>query len=460
MKIRVQLAAIVLSLATGPQWLAAQHFPDDARLLEIIQTRVEQGRATGIVLGVLEADGSRRIVAFGDPGPDALPLGPESVFEIGSISKAFTGILLADMIERGEVTLEAPLQAYVHEGVTVPSRGGRQITLLDIATHRSSLPRLPGNMTVSDPLNPYADYSEDDLHEYVSAVELSRDIGSEYEYSNLAVGLLGHVLAARANTDYETLLHDRILDPLGMTMSGIALSPEMESWLAAGHTDQGEVTKNWDLPTLAGAGAIRSNMNDMLTFLEANVGQPRTALERAMRASHEVRREAGGNNDIGLLWHALDVNGSRIVWHNGGTGGYRTFAGFDPELGVGAVVLTNSAHGADDIGLHLINSAVPLAPVPPPVQERVEIEVSAEVLERYVGVYELVPEFRITVTLEEGSLHVQATGQPKFPVFAESESKFFLKVVDAQVTFVTENGEVTSLIMHQGGVDQTARKVG
>jgi len=460
MNLRPLLAGIVFTCLTDPQAIVGQHFPDDARLLEIIQSRVEEQRATGIVIGVLEADRSRRIVAFGDPGPGARPLGPESVFEIGSISKAFTGILLADMAAKGEVNLEGPLQAYVHEGVTVPSRAGRQITLLDVATHRSSLPRLPGNMTVTDPQNPYADYTVDQLHEFISEVELTRDIGAEYEYSNLAVGLLGHVLAARADTDYETLLRDRILEPLGMPMSGIAFSQDMEEWLALGHDQAGNPTKNWDLATLAGAGAIRSNMNDMLTFLAANVGEPRTELERAMRASHESRRDAGGNNEIGLLWHELDVGGAKIVWHNGGTGGYRTFMGFDPALGVGAVVLTNSGHGADDIGFHLINSDVPLAPAPVPAEERHEIDVGVETLEGYVGVYELAPAFKITITLEDGSLHAQATGQPKFPIFPESETKFFFKVVDAQITFVRDGDAVTSLILHQGGANQTAPRVG
>lgn len=437
----------------------AQQFPDDSHLLQIIKTRVEEQRATGIVLGVLEADGRRRVVAFGDAGPGALLLGAESVFEIGSITKAFTGILLAEMAGRGEVDLESPLQAHTHAGVTVPSRAGRQIRLIDIATHRSSLPRLPSNLKPVDPQNPYADYTVDALHEFVSQTELTRDIGSQYEYSNLAVGLLGHVLAARAGMEYESLIRERILDPLGMSMTGISLSAEMQRLLVKGHDQIGNVAKNWDIPTLAGAGALRSSANDMLTFLGANIGEPTTDLERAMRVSHEHRTQAGPGMGVGLNWHIREVGDARIVWHNGGTGGYRTFAGFDPERGVGAVVLTNSAHGADDIGFHLINNEVPLAPAPTPVEEREEIEVDREVLEHYVGEYELVPSFTITVTSEESGLHVQATGQPKFPAFAESETKFFLKVVDAQVSFVIEDGAVTSLILHQGGANQPGRKI-
>lgn len=449
--------AIGLVATTGP--LAGQHFPDDEGLLEIIRTRVDEGRATGIVLGVLEADGSRRVVAYGDPGPDARPLGAESVFEIGSISKVFTGILLAEMSARGEVSLEAPVQAYAHDGVTIPSRNGRQITLLDLTTHRSSLPRLPGNMAPSDPTNPYADYTDEQMHDFLSAHELRRDIGSEYEYSNLAAGLLGHVLAARAGTDYETLVRDRILEPLGMDMSGITLSGEMEAWLAKGHFPTGDVATNWDLPTLAGAGALRSNANDMLTFLEANIGEPTTELERAMRVSHDARQPAGGVMDVGLGWHIRKVGDDRIVWHNGGTGGYRTFAGFDPDREVGVVVLTNSTEGADDIGFHLLNEELEPAPAPTPPAERVVVEVAPEILERYAGEYELRADFTVTVTFDERGLRMQPTGQPRFPMFAESETEFFLRAAPVDITFIVEDGEVTGLDLVQGGQTQRARKI-
>lgn len=435
---------------------APRHFPSDDSLLALIRGRVEEGRATGIVLGVLEADGTRRVVAYGDAGPGARPLGPESVFEIGSITKVFTGILLADMAARGEVSLEGPAQAYEHEGISLPARDGREITLLDLATHRSGLPRLPTNLSLSNPANPYATYTVEQLHEFLSEHTLRRAVGAQYEYSNLATGLLGHLLANAAGVDYESLVRARILEPLGMTSTGIALMPEMRERLALGHDQAGNVVPNWDIPTLAGAGALRSNMNDMLTFLEANVGEPRGDLEEAMRLSHQPRQEAGGTMSVGLNWHIRAVGDDVIVWHNGGTGGYRTFLGFDPARAVGAVVLTNSAHGADDIGFHLVNPSLGLAPAP---RERVEVEVPRAVLERYVGAYRLGPNFIIEVTLDGARLSVQATGQPKFPIFPESETEFFLRVVEAQITFVVENGEVTSLILHQGGADQTATKI-
>jgi CubicO group peptidase (beta-lactamase class C family) len=456
----ILLAVTPLSLLGHPCFIEGQAFPPDSGLLALIQGRVEEGRATGIVVGVREADGTHRIVAYGDPGPGALPLDGESVFEIGSITKVFTGILLAEMAASGEVSLEDQVQDHVPPEVTIPSRNGGQIRLVDLATHRSGLPRLPDNMDPAEATNPYADYTVAQLHEFLSGHTLRRDIGAEFEYSNLGTGLLGQVLAGVNSSDWESLVKESLLEPLGMEMSGVTLSPEMREHLALGHNPAGEVVPNWDIPTFAGAGALRSNAEDMLVFLDANLGEPKGLLEEAMRVSHEPRLPAGSGMRIGLNWITRTSGEGTIVWHNGGTGGYRSFLGFDPVREVGVVVLTNSSQSADDIGFHLLNSAIPLADPPTPPVERDEIEVGTELLEEYVGLYELTPSFQIEVTLEGGGLHVQATGQPRFPIFAETETRFFLKVVNAQVTFVrSEAGEVTELILHQGGLDQTAQRV-
>ena len=368
MSSRAPILLSLLAIVAFTVPVAAQHFPSDSELLELIRTRVEEGRATGIVVGVLEADGTRRIQAYGEAGPGAMPLSAETVFEIGSITKAFTGILLADMAADGLLALEDPLQTHVPESVTVPSRGDRPIRLVDLSTHRSGLPRLPDNLQPSDMSNPYADFTVQMMYDFLSGHALRRDVGSEYEYSNLAAGLLGHVLALRNGSDYETLVKERLLRPLGMENTGITLTPAMERNLAKGHDQSGEVVPYWDIPTLAGAGALRSDMNDMLDFIEANLGEPQSDLERSMRTSHEVRESTGGAL-VGLNWHVQVHGDDRTVWHNGGTAGFRTFAGFDPDRGVGVVVLTNSAHGADDIGFHLINDDAPLTPAPEPPAE-------------------------------------------------------------------------------------------
>ena len=199
--------------------------PTDPEIRQILVDRIDKDRqSVGIVIGVIEPAG-RRVVAYGnlDEG-DKRPLDGDTIFEIGSVTKVFTSLLLADMVQRGEVALTDPVARYLPSQVKMPERGGRQITLQDLATHTSGLPRLPSNLNPKDPANPYADYSVDQLYQFLSGYQLTRDIGSQSEYSNLGGGLLGHVLARRAGMDYEALVKSRICEPLGMKSTGITLT--------------------------------------------------------------------------------------------------------------------------------------------------------------------------------------------------------------------------------------------
>ena len=433
------------------------HFPSDDAIQALIQSRVDENRAIGIVVGVLEADGTTRIFAAGEAGPGAQPFGERSVFEIGSTTKVFTAILLADMVAKSELAFNDPVAKFLPEGeVTMPARNGKEITLLDLATHRSALPGMPEHFSPADATNPYADYTVEQMYEFLSNHELRRDIGSEAEYSNLGAGLLGHVLARVNGSSYEELVRERILDPLGMNNTAITLSDDMRHWLVKGHDQAGNVVSNWDIPTLAGAGALRSDVSDMLKFIAANTGAAGSPLEEAMRDSHDIRGSLDGNVEIGLNWFIMPAGEDKVIWHNGGTGGYHAFIGFDADRGVGAIVLTNSSHDTDDIGLHLINSNLPLRESP---AERTEVEVSAEVLETYVGEYPLAAEFVLTITVDDGTIWSQATGQEKLQMYPESETEFFLKVVDAQITFdINDSGSVAGLVLYQGGVESPAPK--
>jgi CubicO group peptidase (beta-lactamase class C family) len=336
----------------------------------------------------------------------------------------------------------------------VPSQGPRQITLLDLSMQISGLPRLPTNMKPADPANPYADYTPQKLYEFLSGYTLTRDIGSKYEYSNLAVGLLGHALALKAGMSYEDLLRKRILEPLGMTSTTITLTPALQKRLAPGHNTALEPVKNWDLDALAGAGAIRSTANDMLKFLAANLELTDTPLKAALRRMRSVEKETGVPDlDIAMAWHIWKKYGVTIYWHNGGTAGYRSFAGFDLVKKKGVVVLCNTFHEIDDIGLNWLEPQFLVAKFEAP-KIRTEITLDPQLLDTYVGEYQLSPTFAIKITREENRLFAQATGQPKFEIYAEKPNEFFLKVVDAQITF-----EAAGLILHQGGMNQKATKV-
>lgn len=458
------LSSLIAISAGGHAMAQTRAFPDDARLLDILKTTVDGGRATGLVLGVMEADGSTRVVAYGDAGAGAKPLSTDSVFEIGSVTKVFTTTLLADMAQKGEVQLAAPAQAYAPAGMTLPVRDGKQITLGHLAEQNSGLPRIPFNLNATSMANPYAAYTPELLNEFLGSYKLIRDPGAQFEYSNLGMGVLGALLANRAGQSYEELVQGRILKPLGMTMSGIALTPEMQAALAKGHGGDGKPAGNWDLPTLAGAGALRSNMTDMLKFLDANLGEPKNDLERAMRIAQTPRFRISDDSEIGLGWITVATkSGGKFVFHDGGTGGYGAIIGLDPRRGVGLVLLGNRTGIPEEVALHLFDPSIPLGPVKPdPVAGRKEVTVPAETLAKYAGVYAMdaTPGFKLTVTVQGGQLYVQATGQDKYPVFPESQTKFFLKVVDAQVSFVTAaDGKPAHLILHQGGMNQKATKV-
>src|SRR6185503_5783821 len=268
-------------------------FLADAEILAIIKQRVDEKRSAGIVVGILEPDGRTRVVAYGDPGPGQPPLDGNSVFEIGSISKVFTGTLLADLVQERKVGLDDPVQKYLPASAKLPTRNGKAITLRSLSEQNSGLPRMPNNFRPADQSNPYADYSVQQMYEFLAGYTLPRDPGEKFEYSNLGVGLLGHALSLAAGKPYEELQRERIWAPLGMEHTAITFTPWMKAHLALGHDEQGTVVANWDIPTLAGAGAIRSTTNDMLKFLEANLHPERGRLQRAMASAQQERAPAG-----------------------------------------------------------------------------------------------------------------------------------------------------------------------
>jgi len=347
----IKRIAVVLSLLFVSHAAFAAVISDD-EIHAILADRIDvQHQGVGIAVGVIDPAG-RRVVAYGKTAKDGKAVDAETLFEIGSVTKVFTSLLLADMVQRGEVALTDPVSKYLPPNVKMPERGGKKITLIDLATHTSGLPRLPSNFNPKDPANPYADYTVAQLYEFLATVQLTRDIGSKYEYSNLGGGLLGHALARRAGTDYETLVRTRILEPLAMKNTAITLSKSMKDRLATGHDAALQPVSNWDLPTLAGAGALRSTANDLLTFAGANLGIAKSPLASSMASMLATRRPTGiPGLDIALGWHISTINGHEIVWHNGGTGGYRTWIGFDPKSRTGVVVLSNTSTtaGVDDI---------------------------------------------------------------------------------------------------------------
>jgi serine-type D-Ala-D-Ala carboxypeptidase/endopeptidase len=451
------------AVATGAAAWAA---PSDAAIDQILNERIDaQKQGVGIVVGLIDAKGRRIICEGAFDQVDDRPVGGDTVFEMGSITKVFTATLLTQAVERGEVKLDDPVAKYLPAGVRVPERGGRQITLRDLAMHVSGLPRMPSNFAPKDPDNPYVDYSDKELFAFLSSYSLPRDVGSKWEYSNLGVGLLGEVLARRTGMSYETLLKTRILDPLGMTSSGITLNPDETRRFAVGHDAYMRRVAHWDLAALAGAGALRSDADDMLTFLAANIGLTKTPLKSAMDATLAVKQVPNApDNEQALGWDVRHSPYGDIIWHNGGTGGFRTMIAFNPAAKVGIVVLTNAATegGGDDIAFHILAGASLAAlspPGPAPDAGRKAVMLGADKLERLVGHYVMGPGVSVTITREGGRLFAQLTAQSPYELFPESATDFFLKVVDAQVSFqLGPDGRATGLVLHQNGHDLPGKR--
>jgi CubicO group peptidase (beta-lactamase class C family) len=433
--------------------------PDD--VAKNVSARVEAGFAPGVVVGIVSPGGqayfATGVLEIGKPEK----VDESTIFEIGSITKAFTGILLADMVKRGEVRLDDPVAKYLPPEAAPPREGDRQITLVDLATQHSGLPRLPQNLQPADANDPYADYTPERLYAFLPHAKLEHPIGSTYAYSNLGVGLLGHALSRAARKDYGTLVRERIATPLGMTVTAIdVVEPAQVTHVAHGHDTQWTKPTpvppwTWPHSAVAGAGALRSTAREMIRFVAANAGLVETPLADAMRESHRERAEAGSPEmGIGLGWHIRKSGAARIVWHNGGTGGFRTFCGFDPATKTGVVVLANGNAGFDDVGFHLLDANAPLQ------EAATSLAVPESKLARLDGYYELAPERTIHVTHEGTQLFAQLTGQPRFPVFAKSETRFLYRVVEAELEFeVAGDGPAAQVTLHQGGRDMRAKRV-
>jgi len=446
------MAALVLATATAD----AQAFPSDSEIRAILQERVDSGRAVGIIVAITE-NGQRRYIHAGTAGPGRAPLDEHTLYEIGSISKTFNALLLADAVARGEARLDQPVAELLPSTVAVPVHASGTITLEQLATHRSGLPRLPTNMRPANVADPYADYDTTHLYAFLAGHTMTRAPGAIGEYSNLGAGLLGHALVRRSGAaSWRALVEQRITGPLGMRQTFVEVPAALRSRFAAGHNVAGDTVPYWRMDALAGAGALRSTAADMLTYVEAQLRPDATPLARAIDMSHEPRHDFGGVDRIALGWLVRQRDSAQIRWHNGGTGGFRTFAGFDRARGIGVVVLSNMTVPPEDIGMHLLDRSLPLRmpPVPP---RRTAVAVDRAVLERLVGEYELTPAIVLAVTLQGDALWVQPTGQPRARLWASAPDRYFLREVDAQLVFeLGAEGPATAATLLQNGATRKA----
>jgi len=429
------------------------------RIDQLAQPYLDSETVVGMTIGVLH-NGQTETMGYGRTGTKGTPVpNGETIYEIGSLSKVFTGVLLADAVVRGQVRLDQPAGELLPPDVKMPIRREQAITLQDLSTHVSGLPRLPDNMKFKNPENPYADYTTEDLNAFLKNYQLTRAPGEKSEYSNLGTGLLGQLLASQAHSPYEQLLRERIATPLDMSSTTITLNSRQQFRLALPHLADGQPTQNWDIPTLAGAGAIRSSTNDILRFAAANLTPPPGQLGQALEMAWSIHQEPVNKEDfaMGLGW--MVARDGKTRWHNGQTGGYHSILYVNREIPAAVVILTNTATGeVDRLGEDIIRMLAG-AKVEPRVFEKTVI-VPPDVLQKYVGKYKLAPGAVFTVSVDEGKLMVGLTGQPTFQVFARSETEWYYKVVKATLTFEPDkNGDCHSLVLFQSGVKQKATRI-
>lgn len=523
------------------------------RALPYLENQIAENNLVGVYIAHITAEGEVSSTSLGRQAVDNdQEITDESLFEIGSITKVFTTLALAHLMKEKNIDLDATAESLLLDSFDLPEYEGTAITLNHLVTHTSGLPSLPDNLYPEEATNPYADYTLVQMKDYLQNTTLKEAPGTRFSYSNLGMGLLGHILAHQTGRSYFEVIETLILAPLGMKDTKIALGKKDSINLARGHVN-GQGISNWDLPAFEAAGALRSSGNDMVKFLKAQMIISKSSLspyiEKTQRELFEIEEGLSTEMDaIGMGW-IIAKEHDPIVWHSGGTGGYRSFMGINMHSGDGALILSNSTANISDVFFHMLDEDYPLRSVQKgvnlnaaeqerlvgeylsqqglsfyvttengelfirlsgqsairvkalsetmlvnndvgaefefemtdsdtvkglelrqggqtitavKVSDRVEeqtgtereiVDVPTKVLQQYVGRFQLAPGVVANVTLEDDQLFVQLTGQPKFPVFAETAHRFFYKVVEAEIEFSREDGDKKSseLTLYQSG---------
>lgn len=347
----------------------------------LLQEYLEDNRTPGAAVALID-HGKIQFFCSGNMAIDGNPVTEDTIFEIGSITKVFTTLALVDMMNKGKVQLDDPIEKYL-PGVKIPELDGKKITLRHLATHTSGMPRLPENFDLEDRSNPYANYSLENLYEFLNQHVLQRAPGAQFEYSNVGMGLLGHILPLVANKSYEELIFDTISSKLAMENTGIIVTPQMQKRFAEGHQSDQKV-KHWDFQqSMVGCGSLRSSIKDMSQFLAANMGLLSSPISNLLRQCQEQQYEPIPQMGVGLGWmlNQCDTD-TKIIWHNGGTGGFRSYLGFDPIRQKGVVILANSGGDwPDEFGSVLLD----------PTYQKPSIDKSlakdSDYLNKFVGSY-------------------------------------------------------------------------
>jgi D-alanyl-D-alanine-carboxypeptidase/D-alanyl-D-alanine-endopeptidase len=432
--------------------------PSDADIPTMLKERIDRDEmGIGIVVGLVDTNGSR-VFSYGKMKVgENRQVDGDTLFELASITKVFTALVFQDMADHQELQLNDPVKQFLPSTVKMPSYKGREITLVDLATHTSGLPSIGFGVwhILMHLHDPYAGFGEKELYKFLSHYKLTNEIGTKVEYSNLGMELLGQALSLRAGTNYEALLLSRICKPLQMNSTCVNLTTELRPRFATGHSYWGKPVADWSCP-LPGDGGLRSSANDMLKFLSAEIGLTTSSLSEAMAKTQVPRHLMKGNASVGLGWVVMvrkDTN-ANTVWHNGASSGYTSCIAFNKKSHRGVVVLCNSDDDVDDLCQILMGSR----------KYRKVAKVDFSVYDQYVGKYKMMAKEtgskKLVVTSKEHRLFVQIRGQDTDEFLPESATRFFNNSYDEELLFEKDKGgAVTNVVLSGEGWKRKFAKV-
>lgn len=445
-------------LATGAHAAGDGTSPSPtAQLLPAVRKAAAGLPAGGFVLAEVEG----KTVTFASAGPAAPRAGltaEDTLFEIGSITKVITSLLLAQTVLEGRASLDDPIAQHLPRELPL-APGTAALTLGQLATHTSGLPRLPTNFRPANPADPYADYDLGKLYAFLRDYRPLEPAPRPAAYSNLGFGLLGHLLERIHGRTYAELLAQRITGPLGLRDTVITPDADQRTRLATPHSGSVAVPA-WQLGALTGAGAIRSTAADLARLAQALLAPERGPLTDAWAFIREPRAPFGdGPARIGL-GILLERRGDDLVFsHSGGTGGFRTYLELVPERHRATVLLLNNDAPEPAAVVASVRRAATAAPAHDP-RTRAETPLPAEALAAYEGVYAIGAGGRFTVVVDEaGRLRARLSGQGFLPLYHAGQDRFFARAVAAEFQFQRDSaGAVSALTLHQNGKEVPARR--
>jgi CubicO group peptidase (beta-lactamase class C family) len=469
--------SIVANFCLGVPIASSQNLTE-AWVESVAAPLVENRVVDGLSIGYIEGE-HFGIVHLGSANAAKERANFSTVYELGSISKLFTSLLLADAVMRGEINLYGAAEATNAAGIRLPSRDGRSIQWIDLSTHRSGLPRMPGNLPVVDLVNPYRDYDAKMAAAFLNQYELPRKPGASQEYSNLGGAVLGYLVAAKVGKPYEQLLRERIAEPLKMTDCTVSLSSDQEKRLATPHSKVGSEASQWTFADLPGAGGVHATMRDMMRFARAQLNPPSGPLGEAIELAWKPHSEADASGPAtGLGW--MIAGDGQTRWHNGGTGGFASAIFVNRKLKCAAIILSNTSAtnvleplamqlvmkaagqevaGEKVAGQEVAGRAAKPKPGEAANRDAKKLAIDAALRRRLVGRYQ-VANFIFTVRDRDGHLMVGITDQPTQEVFPDSATRWSYRGVDATLEFkLPKTGRARSLVLHQNGTEQTARRI-